>query len=104
MLCKLNKAVKVRNDGITVDVDVTPGAKKSEIGYDEWRNVVTVKVKNPPRKGKANNEVIKKFKEFLDREVEIIAGHTSSKKVILVYDASEDEVIKKLKENIKIND
>lgn len=85
-------------------MDVTPGAKKREIGFDQWRNVVTVKVKNPPKKGKANNEIIKRFKEFFDREVEIIAGHTSSKKVILVHDASEDEVVKKLEENININD
>lgn len=100
----LNKAVKVRNEGVTIDLDVTPGAKKSEIGFDEWRNVITIKVKNPPKKGKANNEIIKKFKEFLGREVEIIAGHTSSRKVILVHDASEDEVVKKLEEKIKFND
>ncbi|MFO7966768.1 MAG: DUF167 domain-containing protein [Archaeoglobaceae archaeon] len=100
----LYKAVKVRDEGITVDVDVTPGAKKREIGYDEWKNVITVKVKNPPKKGKANNEVIKSFKEFLGREIEIIAGHTSSRKVILVHNASQDEVIKKLEENIKNND
>lgn len=100
----LKKAVKVRNEGVTIDLDVTPGAKKSEIGFDEWRNVITIKVKNPPKKGKANNEIIKKFKEFLGREVEIIAGHTSSRKVILVHDASGDEVVKKLEEKIKFND
>lgn len=100
----LRKAVKARDEGITIDLDVSPGAKKSEIGYDEWRNVVTVKVKNPPKKGKANNEIIKRFKEFLGREVEIIAGHTSSRKVIFVHNASEDEVVKKLEEKIKAND
>ncbi len=100
----LRKAVKARDEGITINLDVSPGAKKSEIGYDEWRNVVTVKVKNPPKKGKANNEIIKRFKEFLGREVEIIAGHTSSRKVIFVHNASEDEVVKKLEEKIKAND
>lgn len=100
----LNKAVKVRDEGITIDVDVTPGAKRSEIGFDEWRNAITIKVKNPPKKGKANNEIIKTFKEFLGREIDIIAGHTSSRKVILVHNASEDEVVKKLEENIKADD
>ncbi len=100
----LNRAVKVRDEGITIDVVVTLGAKKSEIGYDGWRNVITIKVKNPPKKGKANNEIIKKFKEFLGREIEIISGSTSSRKLILVHDASEDEVVKKLEEHININD
>lgn len=97
----VNKAVKEKNEGTTVEMDITPGAKKSEIGYDEWRNVITVKVKNPPKKGKANNEIIKKFKEFLDREVGIIAGLQSSRKVLLVHGATKGEVVKKLEEKIK---
>ncbi|MFP3908689.1 MAG: DUF167 domain-containing protein [Archaeoglobaceae archaeon] len=100
----LHKAVKVRDKGITIDVDVTPGAKKNELGFDQWRSVVTVKVKSPPRKGKANNEIVKRFKELFGREVEIIAGQTSTRKVILVHHSSEDEVVKKLEEKIRNND
>lgn len=98
----LSKAVKVRNEGVTVELDVVAGAKKSDIGYDEWRNVVTVKVMSQPRKGKANSEILKKFKELLEKEVDIISGHTSSRKVLLVHDITESELVERLKDIIKV--
>ena len=99
----LDEAISENKYGVKIKLVVTPGAKKTQIGYDTWRDAITIKVKSQPKKGHANSEIIKVFKDMLKKEVEISSGHTSSKKVLFVPNISREETISKLKEAI-IND
>jgi len=97
----LENAIKEGKEGVKITLEATPGAKKSEIGYDERKKAITMKVKNPPKKGKANREITEKLKEIFNAEVEIISGHTSSKNVVLVADRTKEEVVDILKKVVQ---
>ena len=93
----LEDALKEENEGVKITLEVIPNAKKREIGYDEWRKAIMIKVMNPPKKGKANREVIDVLSEIFNTHVEIVSGHTSSKKAVFVDNKTKDEVVNVLK-------
>lgn len=90
-------AISQARDGIKIKIDVNPGAKKTGIsGYDEWRKMIKVSVKEEARDGKANAEVIEFFSKMLDlssTEVCITSGQRSRHKSVLIRDIEINEVI-----------
>ncbi|MFH1591665.1 MAG: DUF167 domain-containing protein [archaeon] len=69
----------------TVSVIIRPNAIKSSIdGYDEARGALKVSVKAPPEKGKANAELIRFLKKESGKDISIISGFTSRKKLIKI--------------------
>jgi len=93
----MKDAIKAGSGGVYVSIDVTPGSSQSEIeGYNEWRKRISVKVKSPPRGGKANAELVKIFKDILGKKVEIVKGQTSSQKILFVHGATVEEVMERL--------
>ena len=81
-------------DGIIVDIDVTPNSKNFEItGYNEWRERWEVKIKSLPKKGKANNEIVKCFSNLTKHDVEIVSGHKSQLKSIKIFNISKKEFL-----------
>lgn len=66
---------------ITVDVKTSQRVESvEEIGEKNF----LVQVKEPARKGKANKAVIKLLKRHFNKEVYIVSGHTSSRKIFEV--------------------
>lgn len=96
----LEKAISENKTGVIIKLVVTPGSKKTQIGYDEWRGAITIKVKSQPKKGQANSEIVNKLKNILKKDVEISSGYTSNKKVIFVPNISKEDTISLLKEVI----
>ncbi|AXV36839.1 MAG: YggU family protein [Methanobacteriaceae archaeon] len=89
------KAVSEVDDGILVDIDVSPNSKKFEItGYNEWRKRIEVNISSIPQKGKANKEIIKSFSKLTHKPVEIISGHKSHQKTIKIYNIKRNEFLK----------
>ncbi len=79
-------------------VQVSPGSKRGEIlGYDEWRKALVVRVRSPPEGGKANREVVELLSKFFSAEVEIVSGHKSRSKVVVVKGLGEKEVYDRAK-------
>ncbi|MBI5388947.1 YggU family protein [Candidatus Woesearchaeota archaeon] len=65
---------------------VKPNAKKTEIlGWDEGRQALRVAVAAPPEDNRANLELIKFFSRLLKKEVRIVSGLTSKKKILRVH-------------------
>ena len=82
-------ALKETEDGIIIDVEVTPGSKKICIpsGYNPWRKRIEVKLSENARKGKANEQLIESFAVFFglnSSDVSITNGHKSTKKSVLL--------------------
>lgn len=78
-------------DGVTLQIKVTPGAKKENIGeiieMSDGKYCLTIKVAAPPEKGKANASVVKLLCKKLGLRksaVSIIAGTQSRLKVFHV--------------------
>jgi hypothetical protein len=85
----LEDAIKTTKDGTVIDFEVSPGAKTAEVpsGYNPWRKRIEAKIRAPPEKGKANDELISALSALLGvpaSDIEIISGATSSRKSILV--------------------
>ncbi len=84
-----------------IHVHVVPGSGKfSIVGWDTWRNALTIKLKNPAEGGKANKELVGTLSKIVGYPVEIISGHKSRDKVLAVQcdDKEFEEILKKLAE------
>jgi len=89
---------QLRDVEVKLKVHVSPGSKKSEVqGYDPWKNALIVKLKSPPEGGKANRELIKILSEFFSAEVDILSGHRSRDKVVVIRGLTENEVYDRAK-------
>jgi uncharacterized protein len=89
------EAVQSTPQGIMVMIEVSPKSAKFQIaGYNPWRKTLEVKLKSPPTKGKANKELMKEFTTLTGHTTEIIAGHKSRQKTLLIQDMSENEFYK----------
>lgn len=83
------KAINEVQDGILVDIEVSPKSKKFEIaGYNEWRERIEIRLKSPPLKGKANKEIVNEFSKLTKSNVEIISGLKSHHKTLKIYNIS----------------
>lgn len=75
-------------DGCTITVEVTPGAKFTEIaGVDKWRAALQVRIAAEPRQGQANAELIRFLSHVLEApksSISIVKGEKTSLKVIAV--------------------
>ncbi|MGB9844180.1 DUF167 family protein [Methanothermobacter tenebrarum] len=90
--------IREDSDGVLVDIEVSVGSSKFEIGdYNPWRERLEVKVKSPPSKGKANKELIKEFSNIFEKEVKIIHGIKSPYKTLRIKKINKSDFIKKLK-------
>lgn len=62
---------------------VKPNAKKTEIlGYDPERNAVKIAIAAPPEDNKANLELLRFLHRQLKKQVRLISGMKSKKKVL----------------------
>jgi len=71
-------------DGIRVTVHVVPNARHDSISIEQ-DDTVTMRVRAPPTKGKANREILKGFSKKLDipnSRIQIVSGLRSDQKII----------------------
>ncbi len=66
-----------------ITVDVKPSQRFEAVEEIDEKHFL-VQVKEPASKGKANKAVIKLLKRYFNREVRIVSGHTSSRKIFEV--------------------
>jgi uncharacterized protein (TIGR00251 family) len=102
---KYNVALKKHRKGATIDLFVTPNAKKSVFpaGFNKWHKSIEIKVCANAKDNQANLQTIKIVADFFKtpiNNVYIISGKKSRQKTILIKDISVDNVIKMLKESL----
>ncbi|NLI62582.1 MAG: YggU family protein [Methanosarcinaceae archaeon] len=90
-------------DCVFIDLEVTPGAKSSEIpsGYNPWRKRIEVRISEQAQKGKANEQLIEDFSKFLSvpkSSIKVESGFTSTKKTLSVCSVTLEFVEKKFKD------
>ena len=81
--------VRTSKDGVIVDLQVIPSAREDSIRLVD--GVLKVKTTEPADKGKANKAVLKALKPLFGA-AEIISGHTSRRKTIIVRNMVLDDV------------
>jgi len=99
---KKMQVVKEIEDGVLVDIEVSPNSNKFIISaYNEWRNEIQVRITSLPQKGKANQEIIKEFSKLTNQDVEIVSGQKSRHKILKVYGISKKDFEEIIKNNLK---
>jgi len=98
-------AIRLTKDGVIIDVEVAPDAKKTQIpsGYNHWRKRIEIKIAQPARNGKANRELISCLAQEFDVDsgaVSIVAGAKSSRKTVKIAGVSMDDVIGRMRSKI----
>lgn len=83
------EAIKPHPRGLTIQFEVTPGSSKLEVpsGFNPWRRTLEARLTEEPTKGKANRQLVKEVARVLripERNVEVLSGHKSARKVLLV--------------------
>lgn len=85
--------IRKTNEGIIVNLRISPNAKKNEIIKDG--DIIKVKITALPIDGKANKALVEFFaKNFKipKTSIEILKGETSKEKTILFKTMNEDKV------------
>jgi uncharacterized protein len=98
-------ALRPTSGGTIIDFDVTPGARETRVpsGYNEWRRRIEAKLRAPPEKGRANEELLKALSGLFDvpgSRISIVSGATDSKKSVKVSGLAREDAIKTLRGRI----
>lgn len=94
----INDAVKEGDDGVLIDIEVTPGTKTVKVpsGYNPWRKRIEVRLSREAQKGKANQQLIHELSGMLgikENNVTLISGHTGHKKTIHIRGMNLEQVL-----------
>jgi len=95
--------LSVQADGVRLSVKLQPRASANEIGAP-LGGELKIKVTAPPVDSAANEALLKLLAEQLAcarNRVELVRGHTSRHKTILLHGFQLDEVLKKLCGTVK---
>ncbi len=95
----VEEALKGSDRGTLVRVEVIPNSKERSLSYDAWRKAIVVRLRSPPRRGKANKELIDLFAEIFGN-AELVRGESSRSKLVRV-DLGVEEVAAKLSAILK---
>ena len=92
------------NDGIRLDLRISPGARRSSIEGPYGESALKLKVAAPPVDGKANAEAERFLAELLDiprSNVTVVRGASSRDKVVLVRGVGPSETRKLLSTHLR---
>ncbi len=88
---------------IVLKVYIQPKSSKNEI-VGAYRDGIKIRVTAPPSEGKANQTLIKFLAKELripESNIEILKGHHSREKILRISEIMEQELLEKLKGNLK---
>ena len=93
----IKNAVREGDDGVLIDIEVTPGTKTVKIpsGYNPWRKRIEVRLSRQAQKGKANQQLIRELSGILgikENDVTLVSGHTSHKKTVCIRGMNPEQV------------
>jgi len=102
---KYGEIIKKKDDGVTINLFVTPGAKKCVFpaGINDFRKCVEMKVKSQAKSNLANMEVLRTIAEFCNKpfsKVILVAGAKKREKIVLIKKGKITEIIKKLEASL----
>ncbi len=99
-------AIQSHPKGLIIRFDVSPGASRLIVpsGFNPWRKAFEARLTEEPTGGKANRQLISAIAEIFsipERDVEIMSGQKSAKKVLLVKGMDLNRALSLLKLNDK---
>jgi len=83
------KPKEIQN-GVVIKIRVKPHAR--QFGIRKIEDQIIVEVKNPPVKGKANDDVLQGLSSFFQKPAQLLKGHKSKQKIVLIEGITLPEV------------
>ena len=98
-------AIRLSKDKIYLKLHVIPGSSQSifPAGYNQWRNLIEIKVKAEAKENQANKEIINKIAEYFNiptKNITITSGEKSREKTIAINHLKIDKIWKKIQETL----
>lgn len=97
----MKDALVVHAKAVSIRLEVMPGSKVTAItGYDEWRKRIKVSLREPPKGGAANRELLEILSETLNvgtESLRITEGLRSRRKTVVVERMNQADVLDRLK-------
>jgi uncharacterized protein (TIGR00251 family) len=82
--------------GVEVRMIVTPNFGEQGVGgMNGWRKRLLIRVRSPPSDGRANREVEELMENMTGCRSEIIKGHTSRQKTVMIH-GDPDDILRSL--------
>jgi len=99
-------AVRTHPQGCVISFEIVPGSSQLEVpsGFNPWRKSLEAHLTEEPLRGKANRQLVQSLAKTLgisEQNVELLSGHKSARKTVLVNGISSDEVILVLMQKMK---
>ena len=100
-------ALVAHSQGFTVRFEVVPGSSRLLVpsGFNPWRKALEARLTEEPSRGKANRQLVEELASILgvpERDVEVVSGHKSRRKVLVVRGMKPEEAILKLRPTMAV--
>ncbi len=85
----MQEAVKPHPLGCIINFEVVPGCSRLAVpsGFNAWRKSLEARLTKEPSRGKANRQLAEALAAVLGisaRDIEVLSGHKSPRKILLV--------------------
>lgn len=102
----LDDAIERHPDGVVLHIDVIPGSSELVVpaGFNAWRGSIEVRLTERADKGKANRQLLQEISRafgLTQSDVEIVSGHRSQRKVVLMRGIDAESVLAALRRSIR---
>jgi len=100
------EAVKPHPLGCIISFEVVPGSSRLAVpsGFNPWRRSMEAHLTEEPSRGRANRQLMEELARALgisELKVEVLSGHKSSRKLLLVKGMTKDEAVSGLMKMMK---
>jgi uncharacterized protein (TIGR00251 family) len=98
----LKDAIQSHPQGVIVRFEVVPGSSILSVpsGFNPWRRSLEARLTEEPTRGKANRQLVEAVSKLFSLpkgNVEVLSGHKSARKVLLVRGIDIDQALTLLK-------
>jgi hypothetical protein len=99
-------AVKPHPLGCVICFEVVPGSSRLAVpsGFNPWRRSLQAHLTEEPSRGRANRQLLEELAGMLGvsiQKVEVLSGHKSARKLILIRDMAKDKAVTALRKNMR---
>ena len=103
----LCEAIKPHPLGCIISFEVVPGSSRlaAPSGFNPWRRSMKANLTEEPSQGRANRQLMEELARTLSisrLKVEVLSGHKSARKLLLVKGMAKDEAVSALMQKMKL--
>jgi uncharacterized protein (TIGR00251 family) len=101
----MQEAVRPHPQGCIISFEVVPGCSRLAVpsGFNSWRGTLEARLTEEPSRGRANRQLAAELASLFgiaDGDIEVLSGHKSHRKVLLVKGLHRDRAVAALQKRM----